>query len=140
MDIDVEGLRHIALTFAILLILSLVAAGLLLILARRRLRHLNLPAYADFFTTLRAVPFSLVLFLDLLDFGLDIFAAPVAWVVLGRLGLKGLRGVTIVEELIPGTQLIPTMTATWVLVRIYDRLGGKAADSLPQEHPTNQSP
>ncbi len=133
MEIDIEGLRRIALTFAILMLLSLVAAALLLILARRRLRHLNLPAYADFFTTLRAVPFSLVLFLDLLDFGLDFLSVPVAWVALGKLGLQGLRGVTLVEEIIPGTQLLPTMTAAWLLVRIYDRLGGAPGGRLQNE-------
>lgn len=133
MDVDVEGLRNIALTFAILSLLSLLGAGLLLILAHRRLRHLNLPVYADFITTLRAVPLSLVLFLDLLDFGLDFFAVPVAWIVLGRLGLQGLRGVTIVEEIIPGTQLIPTMTAAWLLVRLYDRLRGRPGGLLQNE-------
>jgi hypothetical protein len=134
MDVDLEGLRHIAITFGILSLLGLVVAVLMLILAYRRLRRLNLPAYADFFTTLRAVPLSLVLFLDFLDFSLDFFAAPVAWVVLGRLGLQGLRGVTVVEEVIPGTQLIPTMTAAWLLVRICDGLGVMPAEALWREH------
>lgn len=46
----------------------------------------------------------MVLLLDLLDFSLDFLSAPIAWVILG------MRGVAVVEVLIPGTQFIPTMT------------------------------
>jgi hypothetical protein len=58
--------------------------------------------------------------LDLLDLGLDFFSAPVAWVILTKLGLGPLRGVTVVESLIPGTQFIPTMTLAWLFARYFD--------------------
>ncbi|MBP7961525.1 MAG: hypothetical protein KA003_06105 [Caldilineaceae bacterium] len=82
-----------------------------------RVRRIKLPVNADFFTALRHTPFVVVLLLDLLDLGLDFLSAPIAWVLLTRLGLAPLRGVTIIEELIPGTQIIPTMTLAWVAVR-----------------------
>ncbi|HZD56436.1 MAG TPA: hypothetical protein VE136_06930 [Anaerolineales bacterium] len=82
-----------------------------------RVRRINLPPGADFFTALRATPLSVVILLDLLDLSLDIFGAPFAWTILTYLGLKPLRGVTILESLIPGTQFIPTMTVAWVIAR-----------------------
>jgi hypothetical protein len=39
--------------------------------------------------------------------------------ILDQLGLKALRGVSAVEALIPGTQLIPTMTLCWFGVRLF---------------------
>jgi hypothetical protein len=77
-----------------------------------------LPPDADFLTALRVTPLAVVILLDLLDFSLDIFSAPLAWMILGYLGLKPLRGVTIVESLIPGTQFLPTMTVVWVFARL----------------------
>jgi hypothetical protein len=58
-----------------------------------------------------------VLLLDLLDLGLDIFSVPLTWPLLGRLGLAPLRGVAVLEGIIPGTQLIPTMTMAWLFAR-----------------------
>jgi hypothetical protein len=89
-----------------------------------RIKRINLPPNADFQTALRATPFVVVLMLDLLDFGLDIFGAPIAWVILGRLGLAPLRGVTMVESIIPGTQPIPLMTLAWIVVRLTKRWPG----------------
>jgi hypothetical protein len=103
------------------MLISLVLAGALIVLTYRRLKRIHIPPGADFFTTLRHVPLSLVLFLDLLDFGLDFFSVPIAWVILGKLGLQSLRGVTVVEEAIPGTQFLPTMTATWIAARLLSR-------------------
>jgi branched-subunit amino acid ABC-type transport system permease component len=96
---------------------ALVLAAVGLALVWRRVRRLGVPPDADFFTTMRYVPFVLVVLLDLLDFGLDIFAAPVSWLVLDRLGLKGLRNKAAVEALIPFTQPIPTFTLGWVAAR-----------------------
>lgn len=73
-------------------------------------------------TALQATPLAVVVLLDLLDLSLDFLSAPFAWVVLGYLGLKPLRGVTMVESLIPGTQVLPTMTAAWLFVRIRNRM------------------
>ena len=100
------------------MLLSVILASLLLVLTYRRLKRIRIPPGADFLTTLRHVPLTLALFLDLLDFGLDFFSVPIAWTILGRLGLQSLRGVTVVEELIPGTQFLPTMTAAWLVARL----------------------
>jgi hypothetical protein len=80
-------------------------------------RRINLPPGADTLTALRMTPLSVVILLDLLDLGLDFLGAPVAWVILGKLGLGPLRGVTMLESIIPGTQFIPTMTIAWVVAR-----------------------
>ena len=128
MTINEEQLRTFLLTFAGLAALSLVAAILLILLTYRRLRHLRLPPDADFTTCLRAVPISVVITLDLLDFGLDVFSVPIAWVLLGKLRLQGLRGVTVLEEMIPGTQLLPTMTLAWIGIRLYDRFTDQRAN------------
>jgi hypothetical protein len=122
MIINEEQLRTLLLIFAGSAVLSLVAALLLTLVTYRRLQHLRLPSDADFTTCLRAVPISVVIILDLLDFGLDVFAAPIAWVMLGKLGLQGLRGITVLEEIIPGTQLLPMMTLAWIGIRLYDRV------------------
>lgn len=102
----------------------LVAMGVALIIAcvglaliGRSIRNLRVPVDADFFTTLRYVPITLMVLLDLLDFGLDIFAAPISWIVLERLGLRGLRNKAAIEALIPFTQPIPTFTISWIAAR-----------------------
>src|SRR6185295_3412854 len=99
--------------------LALILALFLMAWVVLRVRRIQLPPNADVFTTLRATPLSVVVLLDLLDFSLDFLSAPIAWVILGRLGLTPLRGVAIVEELIPGTQFIPTMTLAWILARLW---------------------
>lgn len=95
--------------------LAVAAVGLALIW--RSITRLQVPREAGFFSTMRYVPLTLVVLLDLLDFGLDIFAAPVSWLVLDRLGLKGLRNKAALEALIPFTQTIPTFTLSWVAAR-----------------------
>jgi hypothetical protein len=61
-----------------------------------------------------------VILLDLLDFSLDFLSAPFSWTLLGYLGLKPLRTVTMVESTIPGTQFLPTMTTAWIIARLTD--------------------
>jgi hypothetical protein len=119
-------------TFGDLLFWLLVAMGVALAIAVvglallwRSIRRLNVPADAGFFETMRYVPFALMVVLDLLDFGLDIFAAPVSWIVLDRLGLRGLRNKAAIEALIPFTQPIPTFTLSWVGTRVFG-LGDEA--------------
>ncbi len=99
------------------MLFSLILAILLLLLAYRRLKRIQIPPGADFFTTLRRVPLVLVIILDLLDFALDFMAIPIGWTLLRHLGLGNLIGVTLVEELIPGTQFIPLLTISWLLAR-----------------------
>jgi hypothetical protein len=107
----------------LIVVLSFLGAGLMLSLALLgvvvwRVRKIRLPEGADWITTMRMTPFVVVLLLDLLDFSLDIFSVPITWPLLGYLGLKPIRNVTVLEGLIPGTQLIPTLTLTWVLARL----------------------
>ncbi len=85
-----------------------------------RIRRINLPPEAGALEALRLTPLSVVVLLDLLDLGLDFLSAPVGWIILTRLGLGPLRGVTVIESLIPGTQFIPTMTLAWVYARYLD--------------------
>jgi hypothetical protein len=99
------------------LVIGLAAAVVLGVWVLLRVRQLRLPEGVDFLSALRLTPLSVVILLDLLDFSLDIFGAPVAWSLLSYLGLRPLRGVTVVESLIPGTQLLPTMTIAWLVAR-----------------------
>lgn len=106
----------------LLVFIAVSAVGLTLSLAVLgwvlwRVRRIQLPVGADALTALRMTPLAVVILLDLLDLSLDIFSAPVSWTILGYLGLSPLRGVTVVESLIPGTQLLPTMTLAWLAAR-----------------------
>lgn len=118
MDPQPIDLTAFAYTLLALLGAALVLALLLIGWILWRVRRIRLPENADLLTTLRATPFVVVLVLDLLDFGLDFLSAPISWALLGRLGLGKLRGVTLLESLIPGTQIIPTMTLAWILARL----------------------
>ena len=101
-------------------LLALVLSGFVLAVAYRKLRRLKLVRDADFFTTIRAVPLSLVVGLDLLDFALDIFSTPIIWFLLNRLGLKALRDVATIEAIIPVSNVIPTLTIAWFVARKFD--------------------
>ena len=92
-------------------ILGLLALG-------RSIRRLHIPREADFFTTMRHVPLALAVLLDLLDFGLDIFSAPIIWIALDRMGLPNLRNKATIEALIPITNVIPTFTVSWFAARL----------------------
>lgn len=112
-----ENLSQLLLWLLIAMGVALMIAVVGLALIWRSVRRLDVPPTAGFFATMRYVPLALVVLLDLLDFGLDIFAAPVSWLVLDRLGLKGLRNKAALEALIPFTQPIPTFTLGWVAAR-----------------------
>jgi hypothetical protein len=88
----------------------------------RRVRKINLPPGADPVTALLLTPLPVVILLDLLDFTFDFLSAPIAWAILTYLGLKPLRGVTVIESIIPATQAIPTMTLAWIAVRMFRRV------------------
>ena len=100
-------------------VVALILAGIVLLVAFRALRRIRVPANADFFTTVRAVPLSLMVGLDLLDLALDSFSAPIIWVILNRYGLQSLRNVASFEALIPITGPIPTMTLSWIAARLF---------------------
>jgi hypothetical protein len=111
---------------AVLMLSALVLGAVALTMAVRKLRRIRLPADADFFTAVRAVPFSLVIGLDLLDFALEVFSAPIMWVLLDRTGLKALRNTAAIEALIPITGPIPTLTIAWLAARMFNL--GRAYD------------
>jgi hypothetical protein len=117
MNVDWGSLLKLA---AVVAVVALILAALVLALAFRALRRLKVrvPANADFFTTVRAVPLSLVVGLDLLDLGLDVFSAPIIWVILNRFGLQALRNVATVEALIPISGPIPSLTIAWLAARV----------------------
>ncbi len=94
---------------------ALIGAIALLVLAARQITELDIPEDADFFTTLQSVPITVPLALDLLDLAFDIFAAPISWIILEFLGLQALQMITVFEGLVPGTQLIPTLTIAWFI-------------------------
>jgi len=117
-EIDFAALLR---SFLIAAAIGLILTVLLVVWILRSVRRISLPADAGFFTALRATPLVVVLMLDLLDFSLDFLSAPIAWPLLGHLGLTPLREVTVIEELIPGTQVIPTMTLAWIAARFIRR-------------------
>jgi hypothetical protein len=118
-DVIVENWRTIGISLLVIFGISLLLGALLLAIAIRQLKHLNIPPNAGYAETLRHTPFLVVLGIDLLDLGLDVLAAPVTWILLDRMGLRALRNVSAVEALIPGTQFIPTLTLSWVIVRLF---------------------
>ncbi|MCI0579515.1 MAG: hypothetical protein L0331_25375, partial [Chloroflexi bacterium] len=96
-------------------------------------RQIDIPPDAGLADTLHLTPLLVVLAIDLLDLGLDVLAAPVSWVILDRLGLKALRGISVVEALIPVTQFIPTLTLAWLAVRLFGiRSGGPGTKIIDQ--------
>jgi len=117
---------------AICLASAVAGAIALLVVASYQIAELDVPPDADFFGTLQAIPITVPLALDLLDMAFDIFSAPISWIVLEMLGLQKLQTITIFESLIPGTQLIPTMSAAWVISRIMKKRQSEARTSLHQ--------
>ncbi|MAT99775.1 MAG: hypothetical protein CL608_21760 [Anaerolineaceae bacterium] len=114
-----EFLRNFGLTLLTLMGVALILALLLLFIVWRQVKRIHIPPDATFGQTLLLTPFLVVLMIDLLDFALDFLAAPISWIILDRLGLKALRGVSMVESLVPFTQAIPTMTLAWIWVRLF---------------------
>ena len=113
-----EFLQNFVLIFLGVMSVALILALILLAIIFIQIRHVKVPAGAGFAETLLYTPILAVLFLDVLDLALDFLSAPIAWIVLDRLGLKGLRGIATFESLVPFTQAIPTMTLAWIAVRV----------------------
>lgn len=126
MDINSLPLRDVCIGFGVIGIAALAGAIALLVMAARSVRDIQIPEDADFFETMQLIPITIPIALDLLDLALDFLAAPVAWIILDMLGLGALKMITTIEALIPGTQIIPTMTAAWIISRtlIKDRTSG----------------
>jgi hypothetical protein len=117
-------LKTVVAAIGVVLVVALALAGVLLARVYGRLRKIRLPPDADFFTTVRAVPLSFLVALDLLDLGLDVFSTPIIWILLNRLKLQSLRNVASFEALLPFTGPIPTLTLAWVAARLFN-LGQK---------------
>lgn len=115
-----DTLMQILIGLVVLMVISLVAAVAGLVAMIRSIRNIRVPPNADFFTTMRFVPVTLVILLDLLDFALDVFSAPITWIVLDRMGLPNLRNKATIEAIIPATGPIPTFTIAWLLARLFD--------------------
>src|SRR5262245_59569355 len=118
MDTLLEALRGVLSILLIAMVVSVVLGAIGLLALARSVRRLRIPPDADFFTTMRYIPLPLVIVLDLLDFGLDIFSAPILWVALHRMGLYNLRNKATIEALIPFTNVIPTFTVSWFVARL----------------------
>ena len=114
-----ESFQNIVQALGIAVVVCLVLATILLALVVHRLRRIDLPPDADFWTTIRAVPFGLVLGLDLLDLALDVLAAPLVWAILSRFRLQALRNAALIEAAIPFTQALPTFTVAWIVARMF---------------------
>jgi hypothetical protein len=106
-----------AAALAALLVVALAAAALYV--AYRKLRRIRIARDSDFFTTVRAVPLALVVGLDLLDLGLEVFSTPITWLLLDRLGLKALRNVATIKAVIPLGDMIPALTLAWFAARFF---------------------
>lgn len=124
---EFEGLRNFGIIFLGIMGVCLVLGLILVAVVLRQVKHIEVPPGAGFGETLLYTPFIVVLMIDLLDMGLDFFSAPISWVILDRIGLKGLRNVSAIEALIPATQIIPTMTLCWIGARVF----GVSEKSIP---------
>ena len=123
---NADSLQTLGLYVAGAMAVSFVLGLLLLFIVVRLIRRIDVPEGADFTETLLYTPFVVVIMVDLLDFALDILAAPFSWIILDRLGLKALRGVAAVEGLLPFTQFIPTMTLCWFGARLLGKTPGSS--------------
>ena len=129
---DAEFFQTIGLYIVGAMAVSLVLGLLLLLIIIRLVRRIDVPAGADFTETLLYTPLIVVITVDLLDFALDILAAPFSWIILDRLGLKALRGVAVVEGILPFTQFIPTMTLCWFGARFLGTTPGSGDKPNPK--------
>jgi hypothetical protein len=116
-----DFLTRLAYFYLIAMGIGLVLVTILFLFAYRQVRRMHIPPDASFAETLLLTPFVVVLFVDLLDLAFDFLSAPIAWLLLDRMGLKALRNVAALEALVPFTQVIPTMTLAWIGVRLFGR-------------------
>ena len=119
MDISQIPLRDAIVVFAICAAAGIAGAVALLFMAAQQVRDLDIPPDADFFGVMQVIPITVPIALDLLDGALDVFSAPISWMILEMMGLGQLKMITVVESLIPGTQLLPTLTIAWIIGRYF---------------------
>jgi hypothetical protein len=124
-----EFIQTVGVTILAVLGIAGVLAIVLFLILLTQVRKIDVPPGAGFGETLLHTPFIVVAFLDVLDLALDFLSAPIAWVVLDRIGLKALRNIAALESLIPFTQVIPTMSIAWIGVRL---LGPERIETMEQ--------
>jgi len=93
------------------LVLGLVALWAFIIF--RIIRRMTVGLDDTGLYALRSVTIAVPLAIDAVDLGLDFFGSPLAWFIANQTPLKPLRGASLWESLVPGTQLLPTMTLGW---------------------------
>lgn len=129
MEIAIDT-RSLIIAFLVVSGVALAIALVLIAWLFFKIRSIRLAPDADALDALRAAPLTVVVVLDLLDLALDIFSAPISWILLSRLGLLPLRGAAVIKDIIPFTGYIPAMTIGWVGVRVYDRYRLSASKGL----------
>lgn len=130
MDFSTITWNQVLTIFGICAGASIIGAIALLATSAKQIKNLDIPENADFFTTLQSIPITIPIALDLLDFAFDFFAAPIAWVLLELLGLQALQMITIFEGILPGTQLLPTMTGAWIIARVVGNKRSPSRDAI----------
>lgn len=112
-------LQSLLTALGVVVLLTTLAATLLLWWLHRKLQLLRIATDASLGETLRSIPFLLALALDLLDMGLNLFAAPFVWFFLHRMGWMKLRNLATAAAAIPGTQFVPILSIAWIAARIF---------------------
>lgn len=137
---DSPVLQSILIAFGVVALLAIATAAAILWWLHSRLKLLRIARDTGLGETLRAVPFALVLALDLLDMGLNLFSAPLVWILFHRMGWHKLRNLATAAAAIPGTQLVPVLSIAWIVARIAgrraDRLLEAAQDAHPKDRPS----
>lgn len=140
---DSPILQTLLVAIGVVALLAVMVAGLLLWWLHGRLKLLRIATDTGLGETLRTVPFTLMLALDLLDMGLNFFSAPFVWILFNRMGWNKLRNLATAAAAIPGTQLVPVLTIAWIVARIAgrrsDALLEAAQETAPRALPTQDS-
>lgn len=110
---DLQPFLDALLTVAIVFVALLVAFFLA---AEWTLKRSPVPPLANPLELAGALPYRVLLFLDLLD-ALWVPGAAVSWWFLTRHGLVALRGIVVIVDIIPGTGLLPLFTLAGWLAR-----------------------
>ena len=112
-------LQSLLIALGVVVLLTTLAAALLLWWLHRKLQLLRIATDASLGETLRSIPFLLALALDLLDMGLNLFAAPFVCFFLHRMGWMKLRNLATAAAAIPGTQFVPILSIAWIAARVF---------------------
>ena len=117
----------------IVLVASLAVLAVWAWLVYSLLRRLTVDRAPESVEALRQMPLALALGVDAIDLGLDFFGAPIVYALLSRGDLRALRRLTLFESLLPGTQLIPSLTISWLYA--HHAGDGTAAETVYEQLP-----